>query len=121
MKNSNLSILVEALKSNNEDNELINEFILENFDNQNQTEYAFDDVDFYIFDKETIQEQLDDDFKIECSYYLESSNHVVFASIINKLDVDCNYKSVNNDFDSLLDYDLYYFDSVLLVGVYTLK
>lgn len=101
----------------------INEFILENFNNQNSDNYTLNDIEYHIFSKDDVQNELNSDFEWEISELCEEirmmrdiSNSIQLADIIeNQIDTSYNYKSVNNDYSNLRNYEFQESDGVLYV------
>ena len=109
MKNkTNLQRFAELFSSE----EGINEFILENFNNQDSDKYVLNDIEYHLFNRNDVQDQLDEDFDWEITELCEEirmmrsiSNSIQLANIIeNRIDSSFNYKTVDNDYSDLRDY-----------------
>lgn len=89
------------------DEEGINELILENFNNQDSKEYILNGTIYYLFDKEDIQEKLDEDFNEELSDLIEKIEYDYFKLsqvIYRNIDERNNYKNYKDDYDDLKNY-----------------
>ena len=108
MKETNLQIFVKLFAEFFTDKEEINDFIIENFNNQDANSYLFDGTLYYLFDKDDVEEQLDEDFEIEIMELIDFIKYREFGNLVKPIEtalsINYNYKTVKNDFDTLLNY-----------------
>ena len=112
MKKTNLQKFA-TLFEGEEGEEGLNEFIIENFNNQDADKYELNGTLYYLFDESDVMEQLDEDFDIEVDELIDSlsyGSHSHLADIVRKaMTLDYNYKTVANDYDLL---ENYYFENM---------
>lgn len=119
---TNLQRFAELYK----DEEGINEFILENFNNQDSDKYEFNGTEYLIFTANDVQDALDEDFEWELielidelQYGRSSEFSHLAGSIERAVTIDYNYKDIRSDFDNLREY--YFEASDETIYVYTKK
>lgn len=111
---TNLQRFTELYK--NEPN--IEQFILDNFNNQEAKEYELNGNHYYIFDASDVQDKLNDDFEEELFdlIYDNEGNYPNICRIIEReIDYSHNYKTIPKDYDSLKNYSFEASDGIIYV------
>jgi hypothetical protein len=101
---TNLQRFAELFK----DSEGIEQVILDNFNNQDDTSYTLDGITYHIFDEEKVKDILDEDFDNEIydfCYELEYK----YPNIVKVIEANIegyhhNYKRVQTHYDMLNDW-----------------
>jgi len=117
-KETNLQIFAKLFA----DEEGINEFILDNFNNQDDTKYELNGIEYIMFTENEVQDQLDEDFKTEVWDFAsecERINYQLAQLIKRSMSIKYNYKRVKDDYDTLNEY--YFECSDEEIYIYTKK
>ena len=96
----------------------IEQFILDNFNNQEAKEYELNGNHYYIFNPLDVQDQLNDDFEEELYDFIYNNerNYPEICKIIEReIDYTHNYKTVRSDYDSLKNYSFEASDGTIYV------
>lgn len=103
-KETNLQIFAKLFA----DEEGINEFILDNFNNQDDTKYELNGIEYIMFTENEVQDQLDEDFEAEVwdfALECERINYQLAQIIERSMSIEYNYKRIKDDYDTLSKYD----------------
>ena len=101
-----LQSLIEVLQKD-EPTQGLDKLIVENFYNQEKTEYVFNDTRYFVLTEDEVQNLLDEQFAeelYEAGEKLEYKGHYEIAKIVQDLDLDNNYLKAYNDAEKLNNY-----------------
>ena len=101
-----LQSLVEILQKD-ESIQGLDKLIVENFYDQEKTEYNIEGVRYFILTEDQVQNLLDEQFAeelYEAGEKLEYKGHYEIAKIVQDLDLDNNYLKAYKDAEKLNDY-----------------
>lgn len=104
MKETNLQIFAKLFA----DEEGINDFIVENFNNQNDTVYELNGIEYTMLTESEVQDQLDEDFEAEVWEFAtecERINYRLSQIIERSMSIEYNYKTIKGDYDTLSKYN----------------
>ena len=101
-----LQSLIEVLQKD-EPTQGLDKLIVENFYNQENNEYVFNNIRYFILTEDEVQDLLDNQFEDElyqASEKLENKGYYQVARIVQSLDLDNNYLKAYKDAEKLNDY-----------------
>lgn len=101
-----LQSLLEVLQKD-EPTQGLDKLIIENFYNQEKTEYVFNDIRYFILTEYEVQDLLDEKFEnelYETSEKLKDKGHYQIANIVQNLDMDYNYLKAYKDAEEVDEY-----------------
>lgn len=98
-----LQTLVEYLEDKGIKKDLLDNFILENFNNQNFITYTFLGTDYNVYDHDQINQQLDDYFFDQLDAFL-CDNEYCFLDVV--LAIRAKIRYIDSPYNSSDDYDL---------------